>query len=72
MIDADRFVLADGTEVVGSIVNRTDEHIWVKRAEGTVPISKRLITGASTLVRVPASRTKLPSIFSLWKTALFR
>ena len=54
MVDADRIALRDGTEIVGRIVNRTEEHVWVKRAEGTVPVAKKLISGGSTIVQVPA------------------
>jgi len=51
---AERIVLGDGTEIIGLIVNRTADHIWFKRAEGTIPIEKRRLRGASTLVQVPA------------------
>jgi hypothetical protein len=52
--DAERVVLADGTEIVGLIVNRTADHLWFKRAEGTIPIEKRRLRGGSTRVQVPA------------------
>jgi len=54
MIDADRIELATGGEVIGRIVNRTDTHLWVKRAEGTVPLPKTQVRGAITTVQVPA------------------
>lgn len=54
MTDAERVVLNDGTEIVGLIVNRTADHLWFKRAEGTIPIDKRRLKGASTTVQVPA------------------
>jgi tetratricopeptide (TPR) repeat protein len=54
MLDADRLELANGAEVVGRIVERTDTHIWVKRAEGTVPIPKTSVRGAITSVQAPA------------------
>jgi tetratricopeptide (TPR) repeat protein len=54
MIDADRLELANGSEVVGRIVDRTETHIWVKRAEGTVPIPKTSVRGAITSVQTPA------------------
>jgi hypothetical protein len=54
MITADRLLLDDGSELVGRIVNRTDDAIWLKTAERTVPVPKRRVTGASTTVRVPA------------------
>jgi len=53
-LDADRIELADGREVVGRIVNRSDTHLSVKRAEGTVPIPLTNVRGAITSVRVPA------------------
>lgn len=53
-LDADRIELADGREVIGRIVNRTDTHLHVKRVEGTVPIPLTNVRGAITSVRVPA------------------
>lgn len=54
MIDGDRLVLADGSEMIGRIVDRDDNYVWLKRSEGTIPVPRRSVTGASTLVRVPA------------------
>ena len=54
LVDADRLQLADGNELVGRIVNRTEQHLWVKRAEGTVPILKSMVRGPVTSVRAPA------------------
>jgi hypothetical protein len=54
LLDADRLELANGAEVVGRIVNRSDTHLWVKRAEGTIPIPKTQVRGAITSVRAPA------------------
>jgi len=54
LVDADRIELANGTEIIGRIVNRTEDHLWIKRAEGTVPIAKTLVKGAVTAVRAPA------------------
>ncbi len=54
LVDAERLELADGTEVVGRIVNRTETHLWVKRAEGTIPIAKTSVRGPAAGVRVPA------------------
>ncbi len=54
MLDADRLELANGGELVGRIVNRNETHLWVKRAEGTVPIPLTQIRGAITAVRAPA------------------
>jgi len=54
LIDADRIELANGAELVGRIVDRTDTHLWVKRAEGTVPIPKTQIRGTIATVQTPA------------------
>ena len=54
LVDADRLELADGTELIGRIENRTEDHLWVKRAEGTVPVPKNLVRGSVTAVRAPA------------------
>lgn len=54
MLDADRIELVTGKELVGRIVKRTDTDIWVKRAEGTVPIPKTQVRGAITTVQAPA------------------
>lgn len=54
LIEADRLELANGSELVGRIVNRTDTHLWVKRAEGTVPIPKTSVRGGITSVLAPA------------------
>ena len=53
-IVAERVFLDDGTELVGRIVNRTDDHVWFKRAGGTLPIPKHRLVGGATLVQVPA------------------
>ncbi len=54
MLEADRIELVTGKELVGRIVKRTDTDLWVKRAEGTVPIPKTQVRGAITSVQVPA------------------
>jgi hypothetical protein len=54
MLDADRIELVTGKELVGRIVKRTDTDLWVKRAEGTVPIPKTQVRGAITSVQAPA------------------
>jgi len=54
VIDADRIELANGAELIGRIVDRTDTHLWVKRAEGTVPIPKTQVRGTITTVLAPA------------------
>jgi hypothetical protein len=50
---ATRILLADGSEVVGRVLSQDDEFVWVKRAEGSVPIPRARISGTSS-VRVPA------------------
>jgi tetratricopeptide (TPR) repeat protein len=53
-VEADRIELDDGTEVVGRIVSRTDNEIFVKTADRLVPVPKKRISGAVTSVVVPA------------------
>ena len=54
MVTADRFYLKDGTEITGLIESRTDQYLFVKTAEKTIPVPKAQIAGASTTVQVPA------------------
>ena len=54
MTEADRLVLQDGTELVGKIVNRTDEAIWLKTANKTMPVPKLRLRAGATVVQVPA------------------
>ena len=53
-VEAHRFTLVDGKEIVGVIQSRTERDIWVKRAEGSVPVPVTRIRGSSALVHVPA------------------
>jgi len=53
VVDAERLVLVDGTELVGAVVNRTEEHLWLKTASSTTPVAKRLVTSA-TRIQAPA------------------
>jgi len=53
-VDAERLQLDDGTEVIGRIVSRTEDSIFVKTADRLVPIPKKRIQGAVTNVVVPA------------------
>lgn len=54
MVDAEKLVLTDGTELFGIVVGRDDQYLWLKRAEGTIPVPRRSLAGASTPARVPA------------------
>jgi hypothetical protein len=54
LVDADKLTLRDGQELVGLIVNRTEDSLWLKRADGQVPVPKIRLAGASTVVQVPA------------------
>lgn len=54
MVSADRIQLTNGQEIVGLIERRSDEFLYVKRADSTVPVAKRLVAGATTIVQVPA------------------
>jgi hypothetical protein len=53
-VEADRFELDDGTEIIGRIVSRTENEIFVKTSESLLPVPKRRIRGALTVVVVPA------------------
>jgi hypothetical protein len=53
-VDAERITLTDGSELVGRIQNTDGDFLWLKRAEGTVPIDKRRLKGAAVLVKAPA------------------
>ncbi len=54
MIQADRLVLVDGTEVIGLIIDRTPDTLVVKRAGTTAIVPKNRIGAASTTALVPA------------------
>lgn len=54
MMEADRLVLVDGTEVIGLILDRTPDALVVKRAGATAIVPKNRISAASTTVLVPA------------------
>ena len=54
MTEADRLILRDGTELVGKIVNRTQDELWIKTATRTLPVPKLRLAGAATVVQVPA------------------
>jgi len=53
-VEVDRLMLDDGTEIIGRIVSRTEEEIYVKTADRLVPVPKKRISGAVTSVVVPA------------------
>ena len=54
MIEADRLVLTDGTEIIGRITNRTADDLYVKTATAVIPVPKLRLRGAATQVQVPA------------------
>jgi len=54
MTEADRLILVDGTEIVGVIVNRTENELWIKTSNSTVPVPKLRLRSAATVVQVPA------------------
>jgi hypothetical protein len=54
MTEADRLILVDGTEIVGLITNRTENEIWVKTSNSTIPVPKLRLRSAATVVQVPA------------------
>ena len=53
-VDAERIQLDDGSEVVGRIVSRTEDTLFIKTSARLVPIPKKRILGAVTSVVVPA------------------
>lgn len=53
LIDADRLVLHDGTALVGRIVEQDGDELWLKRANGTVPVPRERVA-AIGLVRASA------------------
>ncbi|MCC6408275.1 MAG: hypothetical protein IT453_14015 [Planctomycetes bacterium] len=54
MLEADRLVLDDGTEVIGKIVARTDAALLVKTATAVVPVPKARLRGSAGTLQVPA------------------
>ena len=54
LVPAERFDLVDGEDVVGVVVGRDVEAIWIKRAGGTLPLPLQRLAGASTRVQAPA------------------
>jgi tetratricopeptide (TPR) repeat protein len=54
MVSADRLRTVDGREIVGRIIDRTDDAIYVKTARSLVAVPMVRLAGPSTLVRVPA------------------
>jgi tetratricopeptide (TPR) repeat protein len=54
LVSAERLELANGAELIGRIVQRSETHLWVKRAEGTVPVPLTQVRGAITSVEAPA------------------
>ena len=54
IIEADRLVLIDGTEVIGQIINRTANELWIKTATRTFAVPMLKLQGAATRVQVPA------------------
>jgi hypothetical protein len=54
MVEADRLTLADGSEVIGKIINRTESELYVKTSHSLVPVPIARLRGAATIVQVPA------------------
>jgi hypothetical protein len=54
MIEADKVVLKDGRELIGLIVNRTEDALYFKSATSIQPVPMLQIAGAATRVQVPA------------------
>jgi len=53
-VQAERIVTVDGHELIGLIVNRTEDALHVKTARSLVVLPKVRVAGPATLVRVPA------------------
>jgi hypothetical protein len=54
LVTAEKVFLADGTERVGIVTERTPTELWLKSAEGRIPIPLQRLRGATTTVQVPA------------------
>ena len=60
MVEADRLVILDPTsptgetEIIGLIINRTEENLYVKCGGNIIPVPKMRIQGAATKVQIPA------------------
>jgi tetratricopeptide (TPR) repeat protein len=53
-VDADKLYFVDGTERVGLITERTPTELWLKTADGRIPIPLQRLAGPTTVVQVPA------------------
>jgi len=54
LVDAERFRLRDGSELLGIVDGRDDQFIWLKNVDGRVPVPVGNIDGAPSRVRAPA------------------
>jgi len=54
LVDAERFTLRDGSELMGVLDGRDTRFIWIKNADGRIPIPVQNIQGAPERVRVAA------------------
>jgi hypothetical protein len=54
MIETDWLKLTDGTEVIGQIVNRTENELWVKTSTTLAPVPLLKIQGSALRIQVPA------------------
>lgn len=54
MMEAERLVLDDGSEIVGIVTNNTTDDLWVKTATRLVPVPKLRLRGGRTTAQVPA------------------
>lgn len=55
MIDADRIVTIEGAEIVGVIIDKSGDFVLIKTSSATIPVPKNRISGAPTVVQVPAT-----------------
>lgn len=54
MLEAQRLVLDDGSEIIGIITHKSGDDIYVKTATAVVPVPKLRLRGGHTVVQVPA------------------
>lgn len=54
LVQAHRIPIVDGSELVGLIVNRTDDSLYVKTSTTLLTLDKTRIAGPAILVQVPA------------------
>lgn len=54
LVEAERIVTNEGVELIGRIVDRTNDALLVKTSSGTIPVPKNRLSATPTVVRVNA------------------